>query len=63
MFLGCVWMELFNSLVPPVLSYGVQVLGLDFINAGFETAMANTAAAVQRAYMQAIVGAGNPMML
>lgn len=56
-------MELFNSLVPPVLSYGVQVLGLDFINAGFETAMANTAAAVQRAYMQAIVGAGNPMML
>jgi len=56
-------MELFNSLVLPVLSYGAQVWGPDFINVDFETAMANKAAEIQRAYMRAIVGARNPTML
>ena len=56
-------MDLFNVLVLPVLSYGAQVWGPDFINVEFEAAMNNKATEVQRTYMRAIVGARKPTML
>ena len=56
-------MALYNSLVTPVMSYGAQVWGPDFIDVTFEAAMTNPMVEEQRAYMRNVVGARSPTMV
>lgn len=56
-------MALYNTLVVPVLSYGAQVWGPDFINVTFEAAMTNPMVEEQRAFMRSAAGARRPSMI
>lgn len=53
-------MSLYDILVIPVVSYGAQVSGPDFIILDFESAMVDPMVQAQRAFMRSLVGARSP---